>query len=322
VVYKKPAAVVLGSAAGLDMSINFDLTKVTLDAWNEAGVGQSSRLQFSARDKRPLELFLQAAGLVRDFLTLATNQPVTIRSLSGSRVTGYTTWPSVSIRFALSNNPTTRRSFHPNEGLFNLSDVEDKITLLIAAWFEKFQVGGVLRPVYELYFSTLYRDDMYIENRFLNTVSALEVYHRKTIVEFIEPVDQFASKLSEILGSVPARHKKWMKGRLKGANDPYLELRLRGLFREFRPYFEGLRDEGAEFTREDNVRTLCERAARSRNYYTHRSEKLEEEALKGIDLVPITMKFQFLLKLCFLKELNLSPAEVSEIRRRKWRQWL
>jgi hypothetical protein len=63
-----------------------------------------------------------------------------------------------------------------HEMLFSFVDIAEDFEKCLRNWFRK---SEILRPVYDLYFGTLYAPSPYMEPEFLSIIQAMESYHRR-----------------------------------------------------------------------------------------------------------------------------------------------
>jgi hypothetical protein len=126
---------------------------------------------------------------------------------------------------------------------------------LYALWQRRREELG---PAIYLYLGTLRSMTLYQEHRFVNLIWGLESLHRRRGSN-----DQPASPLSEKIGRILAQvensdDRHWLKGKLKHAAEPPLELRL----------FESLRDLPLALE-EKALRAFCTECATRRNEISH-----------------------------------------------------
>ncbi len=63
---------------------------------------------------------------------------------------------------------------------------------------------------------------------------------------------------------------------------------------------------------EDEIEEFCKIVKNNRNYYTHYGEK-KEYVMEGEELIELNEALDFVIKLIFLKELDLNLYEINEI---------
>jgi ApeA N-terminal domain 1 len=198
------------------------------------------------------------------------------------------------------------KPMHPSEMLFSFAAIREQYQQCLEHWFAK---APILKPVYDLYFSTLYGSDMYGESKFLSLAQALETYHRRIFGGNPLPPEQFASlkdALIKVVQGFKLSHDAYMSymGKLEYMNEFSLRKRVR----------EVLKSCGAPVSiLIPNKKAFTDRFVDTRNYLTHYDSRLEAKAVRGNGLYLLTQQVKFLLELCFLKEIGLSEAARTQI---------
>ena len=120
---------------------------------------------------------------IRDFLCLAMGQVVSIEDVYGvfpASKNDETPYPSgsVQIAFDLSQWAKGMKEKTPSyKALFSYAECEKNLPTILANWFTK---KDMLKPVYQLFFGIMHSRQMYPYHQFLNLVTAMEVYNRRT----------------------------------------------------------------------------------------------------------------------------------------------
>ena len=180
--------------------------------------------------------------------------------------------------------------------IFNLHELQQGI---ISTWTNK---QNQLQSIVDFYLNVISSSTMYIENRFLNLVQALEIYH--TRFQSSNKVE-YAARIESMLASIPLKNRDFHTKRLKPksyTNDNCIKLihRLSDLY---------VRDPMPKFcTMENKVwpYSYIEKIVETRNYLTHYNLEKETSSLKGVDLVHSLLCLQSVLEYYLLKELGLS----------------
>ncbi len=109
-----------------------------------------------------------------------------------------------------------RRGF---DFLFDAAALGAAFAPRVARWFElQKQLGSVL----DVYLGPRYRPDTFMDNHFLNTVSAAEGYHRAPIGMSCSR-RQSTGYVSAPVAASPTEHRAWLR-RLAFSNEPTLEI--------------------------------------------------------------------------------------------------
>jgi len=219
--------------------------------------------------------------------------------------------------------PAKIRSLHSLDILFTLDDVHEQLEAYIVNWVNK---ADRLEPVYDLYFSVLYSQHMYLHSVFLSLAQAIETYHRRTIggkyqsnaeyqaglykkfVEAIPPELDDDFKMSLIMGSLRYANQFSLRKRLRDITGRLAEnLPIRFIALESRSEF-------------------IERVCKIRNHLTHYDPD-EQIDIEGTELHDLTEKLMVLLEVCLLEELGFGfdaiRAMTSKHRRykRMFQRW-
>jgi len=252
------------------------------------------------------EKYQQMARRVQDFLSLALGETVYPLDIQGQTESAkwvrgnHTLYEDVKIFYQLPSIPRERR-LGVAEPLFKYTDIADKFEQLMQNWFGK---AEQLAPVYDLYFGSVYGREMYLSQKFLCLIQALESYHRRMVNNYELPGEDHNKRIQEIINAVPEKHKKWLNGKLEHSNEPTLRKRLNELLDTSSvtaSYFIGERKD------------FVEKMVATRNYHIHYDERLKRKAAKGRDLNDITFVLRILIEMCLLKELGFDTNEVHNL---------
>jgi len=219
---------------------------------------------------------------------------------------------SVQFFYSVRRAPGSERSIHPSEMLFSFRDIGDAYATSLNKWFDNTKL---LKPVLDLYFSTVYAPHVYLDTRFLNIAEALESYHRRTRSgQYLENSkaeavrDALVSSLDEF--KLDKRVRSTFVAKLAYINEFTLRRRLRDLLDSVKGMsLDMIPDEG-EFVG---------RFTDTRNFLTHYDESLKDKAAKGIQLYLLAEQGRSLLELFLLGELGLSKDQCQQAMRRSRR---
>lgn len=294
--YKPPNSIPVFINSELMLFIVFSTSFSPL-ALTEVYVKQKAHIMIAPSQERNLKEYQTIVRRIQDFLTLANMEPIYPLSIEGE--TGNkTSYPKIKIFYQLPRVQKAAFETSTFRPLFTLKTISDKLEHFLQNWFGK---AKQLEPVYQLYFGYIYNPHMYLEQKFLSLVQALESYHRRTMQNYELPEDEHKERIHKIVDAIPQEHKKWLSRKLKYSNEPDLQRRLRELLNTHSV---------AAFDLKGNRESFIEKAVATRNYLIHYDPKLEEKAAKGEDLHKLTRRIQFLVESCLLKELGFSSDEV------------
>jgi hypothetical protein len=181
--------------------------------------------------------------------------------------------------------------------------IKDKAEIIFNNWLEKVEL---LRPVYNLYFGTIYREDMYLEFQFLSLIMALEVYHRRLIRNEDISSEEHEERIRQILNNTSAKYQEWLKEKLKYSNEPSLRKRIKEIY----DMLKNIRYVTALIPKKKN---FVDDVVNTRNYFVHYDQSLENKALKETKLYCLIQKLKVLVEICLLKEIGFCDTEIDNI---------
>jgi len=188
--------------------------------------------------------------------------------------------------------------------LFKYTHIRTNFETVIQKFFK---LKETIPPVIDVIFSTFSAKDEYTENRFLNIIQALELYHRKIYENTDALKIDFESKLDPILFKLSDQQKKWLNEKLIYKYEPNLRTRLKFLFRKF-----PINPLNKIVPNKEDLFKLINATVNSRNYYTHYDEELKDKAYKDDKLFYLTEKLRFLLIIIVLSETGFTNSEIDK----------
>jgi hypothetical protein len=296
----------------LKISINFKVTW-SLGSLLEKGttIKQQTEIQIVTSEDMSYEDYRKIIYHIQNFLSLGTSASVYPLAIVGFTevnkeiIRNLTRYPSVEVFYNFSGFPKKHNTLFPFEMLFTFKDIYNRFDYFLRNWFEKM---NLLEPVFDLYFETLYNTNMYLENRFLNLIQALESYHQRTFGGKYLSDKDYEVVYNSIIKAIPKNVKKDLKDRLteylKYGNEFSLRKRLKDIFDKYQEII-------SKYIKDKN--NFIEKVVNTRNYYTHYNKKLKEHAAKEEDLHDITKKLKMCLEICLLTELGFSLQEIKKL---------
>jgi len=249
---------------------------------------------------------------IQNFLSLAIGTaayPLIIIGKSKASITklndGTIVYNDILIFYKLGTLVDLSKKVYEFDMLFSFKDISDNFEIILKNWIEK---SEILRPVYDLYFGTLYNPSMYLQHQFLSLVQALESYHRRKYEgKYIS--DNNYSELHEILvksipKNVESDFRKSLYQKIKYLNEFSLRKRIKEIFLKYGDLVESIIQDQENFI-EDIVNT--------RNFLTHYDKDLEPKSKKGKELYWLTQKMKFLLEICLLSELGIHDESIKTL---------
>ena len=186
--------------------------------------------------------------------------------------------------------------------LFRLPQAQPNISDVMKAWFSR---QDVLRPVFRLYFGTLYHPDLFLDQRFIGYVQADGAFsdprqHREA-TEL--PNNEARRRITAIVNAVPAQYREWLKNKLRWSNELVLRRRLTDVVHHCPDVCRRLI--GAD----DEIKAFVRTVVDTRNYYTHYDHSLERNAAKGADLYRLVVQLREIIEMPLLKELDFLATQ-------------
>ena len=254
---------------------------------------------------------------LQNFLSLATMRaiyPLSIKATTEQNKiispfsNGKLHYPSIDIFYNVMGKEDLSKKLTHYDMLFTFEDISGQFETYIQNWFGK---ADKLKPVYDLFFGTLYNPSMYLEQKFLSLVQAIETYHRRTMKNFELPEEKHEKRIKEILDTAPEMYKNWLRWKLKYTNEPPLKQRIKDILEAYSEVLDGFISDKKSFV---------DKTVDTRNYLTHyplmhlfsMDIKLEEDLNKGI--LPKEIKRGLEIKDFFLSD----NATVMKEKEDKW----
>jgi len=183
---------------------------------------------------------------LRNFLSLAMNESVFPEKISNGQIGNATEiYP-----FYIHHSDV--EEIYPSSMSFTLDDIEFEDAIL--EWFSH---HNDIRVLHDMYFSSFYHDDMYLELEFLSLLIGLETYHRRTFSDDYHmedlPYEAFREAAKERLPDVPAKGRTINLLRSIG-NDYSLKKRLESVVSDHRSILDEIIDVDETLRESTNLR--------------------------------------------------------------------
>lgn len=299
----------------------------------EMHVSQQASLRTELSTPVSLEQVLEDIVFhLHHFVTLGVGAPIVLESLSltcpgddglaqadgGEAIQHIEHLAQIAVYYRGRRTAARRKEDKPiqrHDMAFRLPDIANEWSSILNRYFETLER---YRPVYDLYFATIYAADSYLQNRFLNFAQAIESFHRRREKGTLLPPETFRDIKSELVAClrsqsdrIPNEIRATFASRLQYFNEYTLNERLLALFPDSDEVLQDLTGGTAEF-RIDMRNT--------RNFLTHYTEELEAKASTGVALVRLTMRMQAALSRLFLQELGIPERFVESWTRKQIRR--
>ncbi len=189
------------------------------------------------------------------------------------------------------------------EYLINYKEIAPQFSDLVKNWFQRHEE---IEPVFNLLLYSFKDLLSFSSDKFMDTIRAIETFHRRTQNNIRLPKQQFDDLMQRILSApLSSEEKAWLTSVLQ-FNEPSLRYRLKKIMDTYGTEYVEKRipkKEQSQFI--DNV-------LNSRNYYTHYSIDLEQKALRHKELYECTQLLFGLLVSSIYQYLGLSAKLVNK----------
>lgn len=249
---------------------------------------------------------------IQNFLSLAMGRAVRPLIIIGKikvRKTdlpdGDAVYKDTSIFYSIKNFPNLSETLNPFNILFTFRDIADDFEKYLRNWFAKTEI---LQPAHDLYFGTLYSSSMYLSHKFLSLIHAVESYHRRIYNGKYLSDDDYAQIYKTLTSAIPSEiysgFRKSLKQKLKYHNEFSLRKRMKEILEKCGDLL-GLLIQDTKGFIEDVVNT--------RNFLIHFDKSIETKAKSGQELYRLVQKMEFIIKICFLIELEIPMTTIKTL---------
>ena len=292
---------------GMKLEICFAYTLPGFPNTTEAKITQRVYFKVSSEELRPLSDFTEIAYKLTNFLCFSIDATVTLKDLSATskeiqRDGGDGNKYPVPVKVFYPSIPFEKnapdKSWH--RMLFTYETIKSNAQDVFNNWLRAYEI---MAPALSLYFSTKNGAQKYLDGKFLALAQGLETYHRRTSVEKLMDSSEFDSLVSTISESCPEEHAEWLSGRLMHGNEINLGKRLKQIIEPFKDKL------GSSKERSKLLRKIVD----TRNYLTHYSENLKDNAADGEELWVLCQKMEVIFQLHFMKVVGFSDKEIESV---------
>lgn len=273
----------------------------------EITLKQTPHLIIETQSIQTIEWFVETANQMKRLIEIAVGVPLNFGSMIVESPDIYYEFEDDAkqirplevfhaYKHTLSNENDTKNLLK-HDYLFKLSELRK-------ANFSQWQeVTTIMEPIIELYIDSLYNLNLSVSRHFLNMVQALETYHSRRIAYSLHDYKKRVEKLLEVRPETFRKEDREFL--LDGCrNTVILRSRLADLL---------LADYTFIFhTGDFNLVEFPQLIAKTRNYYTHYNQKLEDKILKGKDLIIAFHILRNILEFYLLRELGFNEDFIHE----------
>ena len=275
----------------------------------EEKITQETYFKLVSKNDRELNEFISVAQKLTDLLRLATNETVSLDSMSATSDNfvqdigeDETTPIQINIYSPMGIYPKNVPHISRFHMLFGFSDIQNDAERMINEWIKNYDLYN---HAFNLYFSAQLEPQLSLESKFLSLAQGLEVYHRRNSNFDGKEMNEveFEEFIQTLVEHCPEMKKDWLRKELENSNEVSLGKKIRDIIKPFARFF------GNERKRSK----LAYKIAVTRNYLTHYNPNLESEAAKGEDLFILCIKMELLFELHFLDLMGFSPEQINSI---------
>lgn len=285
-----------------DSPVKFD------DFYNEMNLKEQTYFSLDYKSKTNYKSILEDIRCICGFMTLMCYEqsyPISITFKDSDYLEDVQNTKREKFIKCIYQNSNYGKSYklrRPHEHLVRYNETSDKFPIALKCWFSLFQTYP---SVINLMLYSFRRKNHFNDEKFMDTIKALESYHRNTKTNERITEEEYDKLVKKILDSVELSNEdfQWLENKLKG-NEPSLARRIKEL----------LRANQNEFLKEniESIKKFSREITDTRNYFTHHDKKGEDKALKGKELFDATLNSQGLLYSCILKELGFEDKDFVE----------
>ncbi len=189
--------------------------------------------------------------------------------------------------------------------MFIYRDMAGNFEEIMNKWFEK---SNRLEFIFNLYFGIIYNVEMFIEQKFMFLIQALEVYHRLTQTGKYLTDDETKEIRDIMINSIPEKieltKKEILKSKLNYLNEITLKERVLFILNKYKTIIEEIIPDIEEFAK---------KVRNTRNYYTHFSKDDSKPVFEDEELFIASEQLKILVEICILSEIGFTDEKIATI---------
>lgn len=295
------------------LPFKYGLQKIKLDCLNSTlSINHSSPafIVITPEQHKHFRWYEETWKDLENFLTLVIGYPVYPKILKGygddiQIADGGTIKEEIEIFYSLTQ-PNIKKYLYRSDMIIPFPSMKDKFEEYINNWFAK---SEKLRPIYDLFFGTIYDPSMYREFHFLALSQAIESFHRCVYGGQYVTDKEYELIKDVLIKAIPddldEDFKKSLKKGLEHGNEFSLMKRLKELVNQF------WKNCLENFVRKKS--TFIDDIYNTRNYLTHYDERLKNKAVLGEDLFHLNERLKLFLTVLLLDQLGITRNDICEI---------
>lgn len=293
----------------IKMRITSSWTGPAMDTFHEAKITAKSWLSFTYPEEMSLEKILNVPNRFYNLISFIVDETISPNEIvvHSDKLKQENYKIPIKIFYQPIINPLPKSSYiNLRFSLFAFKDVRDHFGEIFSRWLNSSEKYA---PSFNLFFSLTSRRSLYLENRFLMIVQALESLHRLSSDESAFPLEDYKN-LTDILESSlkgsPKIYREWLRSKLQYGNEPSLRKRLKSLTNGFEDCLGDSK----------KISCLINLAVNTRNYLTHFDVSLKKKAAQREELHELYSWLEILLQLHMATFLGFSKDEAIDLFRK------
>ena len=310
VAFKPIQSILFNLVNGMQLEIVWSVGHNSSLIPREEKITQETFFKLASENALEFKQFLSVAYKIVDLLRLATNETVSLDSMSATSDNfvqdieeDETTPIPINIYSRGGIYPKNVPHIDQLHMLFGFSDIQNDAEGMINKWID---IYGAYEDALILYFSAQSTRERDLRSKFLSLAQGLEVYHRKAYGEEQDENTVGEVERQELIACLiehcPEEKHDWLRRRLEYPDDVNLLKRIKELINPFFKEIIGIKRS-----------KLARKISVTRNYLTHYNPDLESEAAKGGDLYVLCLKMELLFELHFLELMGFTPEKIKSI---------
>lgn len=305
--YSPPSQLAWSISIGAELTLGCSWRAPSTNQCREATITQRTWVGLRFPEKRPLDELLELVHRFNNFVSFVVDQTLPIQAVQayskdlGEEVGNTNRRIPIDVYY----NPLARSApnlahISPPFPLFSFELVRAEFGDIISRWLNNYETFD---SSFNLYFATKTGRKIYLENRFLMLVQALEALHRRWSHETAYSAQDYSTLCQALQEAIPAAFKEWLEPRLRYGNELSLRQRLKSLFHGLEPlYFD-----------HKKVKELIARIIDTRNYLTHYDEALRSKVTSDDNMYKLCIAMETLLQVRIAMLCGFSIDQVIEL---------
>lgn len=291
-----------------DLSVRLEFSSKFSPGYGRCELTEYCHLRVSSGELASYEKLEEVIHRIQHFIALGVARPVYALSVKAfTQSAEEIEQQPVEIIRAISVTPTGKRLM-PHELQFGLNDLQPDPSFYVQNFLDK---HDQLKPVCDLYFSTIYHSDMFLRQRFLALAHAVEAYHRIFFGGQYQSTDEYANGLQKkLIAAIPDEIDRDFKASLKTKLQYLHEFSLRKRIRDICEQFADM----LEPSLGNPIKFACS-TSELRNRLTHADSEAGEQAnpAEWKELWLKSEQLSLLLEVCLLHQLDFSEQKIREL---------